>query len=443
VTGLTLGSLFDGMGGFPLAARRRGMTPLWASEIDGKAVSVTRRHFPEMAHVGDVTKLDGAKLPPADVVTFGSPCQDLSVAGRGEGLEGARSGLFFEAVRVMREMRDGTDGLFPRFAVWENVPGAFSSNGGEDFRQVLEALLGAAGAGVPVPRPPGGRWLPAGAVVGDGFSLAWRVMDARFWGVPQRRRRIFLVVDFGGEAAPEILFDRAGLPRDTVPRAEAGEEAAARPAEGAGQAGPLPPLGAFMPGQGSKAGGVAWSPDAAPTLKSVASGTNMAPAVVLPPAGDAASLNAAARDGGGDASLIFDARGNGDGRVAGALTGDHESRVTDYTSLVTRATAFNAAKHYLWEESAVAATMTSTQDHSPKTLAAAPEGRLSVRRLTPLECERLQGFPDGWTERGHDGEPVADTPRYRMIGNSVAVPCVEFVMRGVAEALRGKEGYTK
>lgn len=166
-----------------------------------------------MKHLGDITKIHNA--PFVDCITFGSPCQDLSIAGKRAGLAGERSGLFMEAVRIIKEMRDKSGGLYPTFAVWENVPGAFSSNGGEDFRAVLEELALTVEPEVSIPRPAKGKWAKAGFIAGNGWSLAWRTFDAQFWGVPQRRRRIALVVDFGGERAGEILFERTGVPGDS------------------------------------------------------------------------------------------------------------------------------------------------------------------------------------------------------------------------------------
>lgn len=216
---MTMGSLFDGIGGFPLAAVRNGVTPVWASEIEAFPIEVTKIRFPEMLHVGDITKLDGAKLPPVDVICGGSPCQDLSVAGQRRGLAGERSGLFMEQTRIAKEMRKADEQrnvpahlVRPRYLVWENVPGAFSSADGEDFRAVIEEIVRIKYSACDVPRPESGRWESAGAaLLGDEFSLAWRVMDAQFWGVAQRRRRIFLVADFGGTTAPEILFKQDGL----------------------------------------------------------------------------------------------------------------------------------------------------------------------------------------------------------------------------------------
>ena len=200
---MTLGSLFDGSGGFPMAGILNGIEPLWASEIEPFPIMVTRNRFPKMKHYGDVSKIKGDEIEPVDIITFGSPCQDLSQAGKQAGLiDGERSSLFFEAIRIIKEMREKYGK--PRYIVWENVPGAFSSNNGEDFREVLRAILGIS-TNADVPRPD--RWLHAGEIVGRTFSLAWRVLDAQFWGVPQRRKRIFLVADFDGRGAGEILFE--------------------------------------------------------------------------------------------------------------------------------------------------------------------------------------------------------------------------------------------
>lgn len=236
---MTMGSLFDGIGGFPLAAVRNGVTPVWASEIEAFPIEVTKIRFPEMLHVGDITKLDGAQLPPVDVICGGSPCQDLSVAGQRAGLAGARSGLFMEQTRITKEMRKADEQrnvpahlVRPRYLVWENVPGAFSSSEGEDFRAVIEEIVRIKYSACDVPRPESGRWESAGAVLlGDEFSLAWRVMDAQFWGVAQRRRRIFLVADFGGTTAPEILFKQDGLFGD-IAQSGGPRQGAAASAEG-------------------------------------------------------------------------------------------------------------------------------------------------------------------------------------------------------------------
>ena len=251
----TLGSLFDGIGGFPLAASRHGIKTIWASEIEPFPIKVTKIRLPDMQHLGDITKIDGAELGSVDIVTFGSPCTRLSVAGKHDGfdmlfrctangetephytdkiratdkyqyiyktvcpvcgkqlIETNESALFFHAIRIIREMRSKNETnaiIQPRFAVWENVPGAFSSNKGEDFRAVLEETARVADETVIIPEPPKGKWSTVGAIMGNGYSVAWRILDAQYWGVPQRRRRIFLVADFGGQSAPEILFKRQG-----------------------------------------------------------------------------------------------------------------------------------------------------------------------------------------------------------------------------------------
>lgn len=270
---LTLGSLFDGAGTFPFAAQQCGVKAVWASEIESFPIEVTKKRFPEMKHLGDITKVDGAEIEPVDIVTFGSPCQDLSVAGKRAGLDGERSGLFMEAVRIIKEMRCKTNGRYPSIAIWENVPGAFSSNKGEDFRTVLEELCKIKRSDTLIPKPPkrGGRnaWNDAGLIVGDGFSIAWRVLDAQFWGVPQRRRRIFLVADFRGQCAGEILFEREGLSRSFAESRKA------------------------------------WKG----ITHSLACGSD---------------------------AKVWDARGNGDGRTCPTITGDHNNRITDYTTLLVR-----------------------------------------------------------------------------------------------------------
>ena len=206
---LTLGSLFDGSGGFPLGGLISGITPLWASEVEPFPIRVTTKRLPQITHYGDVSKLNGAEVPPVDIITFGSPCQDMSVAGKRSGLDGERSGLFYQAVRIVKEMRCKTNGKYPRFVVWENVPGAFSSNKGEDFKAVLEEICKVKDDSISVPQS--GKWTNAGEIVGEQFSLAWRVFDAQYWGVPQRRKRIYLVADFAGQCAGKILFESEGV----------------------------------------------------------------------------------------------------------------------------------------------------------------------------------------------------------------------------------------
>ena len=227
LSGLTMGSLFDGIGGFPLAAARYGIQTIWASEIEPFPVEVTERRFPSMAHKGDITKLSGKLLFPVDIICGGSPCQDLSVAGARTGLAGARSGLFMEQIRIIKEMRTaererghtGAD-VRPRFMVWENVPGAFSSGSpkGEDFRILLEETLRIHYGGASIPSSFPYSWPNAGVIEPEStFSLAWRCLDAQYWGVAQRRKRIFLVADFAGNTAPKFLFDALEEPLPDEP----------------------------------------------------------------------------------------------------------------------------------------------------------------------------------------------------------------------------------
>lgn len=232
---LTLGSLFDGSGGFPLGGLLSGITPVWASEIEPFPIRVTTKRLPFMKHYGDVSKMDGADVEPVDIITFGSPCQDMSIAGRREGLDGSRSSLFYEAVRIVKEMRCATDGKYPRYIVWENVPGAFSSNKGADFQSVLEKICSVKGYEIHTPRPE--RWANAGEIVADDFSLAWRVFDAQYWGVPQRRKRIYLVADFAGGSAGKILFESEGVSGYTPQGFRSWQGTAGTFEEGAGASG--------------------------------------------------------------------------------------------------------------------------------------------------------------------------------------------------------------
>lgn len=209
MSNLTLGSLFDGSGGFPLGGIISGITPMWASEIEPFPIRVTTKRLPQVQHYGDVSLMDGGNIEPVDIITFGSPCQDMSIVGKREGLDGNRSGLFYQAVRIIKEMREKTNGKYPRYIVWENVPGAFSSNKGEDFRCVLESICHIADETVSVPSVK--KWQYAGCIMGDDYSAAWRMLDAQYWGAPQRRKRIYLVADFAGGSAGKILFESEGM----------------------------------------------------------------------------------------------------------------------------------------------------------------------------------------------------------------------------------------
>ena len=235
---LTLGSLFDGSGGFPLGGILAGIEPKWSSEIEPFPVLVTHKRLPQVKHYGDVSTLKGAELPPVDIITFGSPCQDLSIAGKRAGIhDGDRSNLFFQAIRIIKEMRDATNGQYPRYCVWENVPGAFSSNGGNDFKAVLEAVIGVKEKGIEVPAPENHRWPKSDIYLGDGWSVAYRVFDAQYWGVPQRRARIYLVADFAGGSAGEILFKSEGVSGYTPQGFRAWQGIAGGAAKSAGETG--------------------------------------------------------------------------------------------------------------------------------------------------------------------------------------------------------------
>ena len=224
---MKLGSLFDGSGGFPLAGALYGIEPVWASEIEPFCINVTSKRFPNMKHLGSVTDINGANIEPVDIITFGSPCQDLSIAGKQAGInDGERSNLFFQAIRIIKEMRNATSNEFPRYALWENVPGVFSSsNKGRDFHEVIKSFCSIVDDRIDVPGPADWSWKPAGCVLGDNFSIAWRVLNAQYFGVAQRRRRVFLIGDFAGGRAPQILFERKDMQWNPPTRGESWKSA--------------------------------------------------------------------------------------------------------------------------------------------------------------------------------------------------------------------------
>ena len=266
---MKMGSLFDGSGGFPLAGAMCGITPVWASEIEAYPIRVTSARFPGMKHLGDITKLVGREIEPVDVITFGSPCQDLSVAGKRAGIhEGARSSLFFHAIRIIREMREATNGVYPRIIVWENVHGAYSSNSGEDFRAVLQAICEIEDPDAHVPRPEKGKWRGAGCIVGNGYSVAWRTYDAQYWGVPQRRRRIYLVADFGSERAGEVFFEPESVRWDPAKGNQARETASVHADGGARGGADVNRAAGCADGLGERArGGMGYEEGLSPTLR--------------------------------------------------------------------------------------------------------------------------------------------------------------------------------
>lgn len=427
-----------------------------------------------MQHLGDITKINGSEVEPVNVIIGGSPCQDLSVAGKREGLKGKRSGLFMEQIRIIKEMRqedikrgNGTAFIRPRYMVWENVPGAFSSNKGQDFKAVLEETIGVVEKIKPdIPIPEGG-WHYSGAILGNGFSVAWRVLDAQFWGVPQRRRRIALVADFGGATAPEILFEREGMPGYCSPSETPWEVFAAAIAKRFGTADRA---------RGRNEDAVVCGLDCGDVSHTLISGiakqcgTTQDNNIICIQGNTIDFADTAECNGRGwredkcytlntvDRPAVYDARGNGDGQISPTITGDHENRVTDYTALCVRErcgcegggkgcliqneksgtlaanndqfvcaldrASFNQGVNAQYEpkisEDGINSTLTAK---GPSAVCGSV-----VRRLTPLECERLQGFPDGWTDIGNyidtkgKKRKTSDSARYMALGNSIALP---------------------
>lgn len=600
---LTLGSLFDGSGGFPLGGLLSGITPVWASEIEPFPIRVTTKRLPFMKHYGDVSRMDGRKIEPVDIITFGSPCQDMSIAGRREGLDGSRSSLFYEAVRIVKEMRCATDGRYPRYIVWENVPGAFSSDKGADFQSVLEEICSVKGYEIDPARPE--RWANAGEIVADDFSLAWRVFDAQYWGVPQRRKRIYLVADFAGGSAGKILFESEGVSGYTPQGFRPWQGVAGAFAEGAGASGCVclndqggsridvtedvaatlraenhghPPcvMGAagFCTEHSAQARGIGYGEETSPTLRA---GT--VPAAVyenhsqdtryIGPLETAPTVNATYGMGGNNQPFVVETpktlkiRSGCEGGGKGALIQDNKSATlgcnNDQTLFVPKVYGIcskdsNAMKSenpksgfYEAETSrcldanggnptcnqggmavvalqgsmigradkngpqgsgvnedvsftldvvdrhAVAYCMTTgtytqtLEEQSPTLMARdykdppvvnETEPEYIVRRLTPTECARLQGFPDWWcaglgTDEPTEDEiefwtevfeihrsvmgtsskpksrnqivkwlknPHSDSAEYKMWGNGVALPNVYFVLSGIVYYAQFSEG---
>jgi DNA (cytosine-5)-methyltransferase 1 len=399
---MTLGSLFDGIGGFPLAASRVGISPVWASEIVQDCISITKKHFPVMRHLGDITKINGGDIEPVDIISFGSPCQDLSISGLRAGLEGKQSGLFLQAVRVIKEMRRATNGKYPTAIIWENVPGAFSSHKGRDFLKVIQEIAGIAEAGISIPRPSDKTgWMAAGGIVGDCFSLAWRILDAQYFGVPQRRRRIFLVANFGNQRAGEILFKQESLSGNITEGENERKGIAGNVENGVRAAG--------FNGWRSVTGTLEYKEDRAPCINAV-----MPPDIVTQYTVDIGySTDRIIMNPQSSVTLRANAGG------CGANTGLYCLPVNQ-CDVPFICNGFGNYKH-----GNIGKTLMSRDDITTGDLIV--KG-YSVRKLTPVECERLQGFPDGWTKYGHDGKKISDNQRYKALGNSVAIPCVEFVL---------------
>jgi DNA (cytosine-5)-methyltransferase 1 len=611
---IKVGSLFDGIGGAPLSAVLSGAEPVWASEIEKIPISITKRHFPNMKHYGDITQINGAEIEPVDIIVGGSPCQDLSVAGKRAGLAGERSGLFMDQVRIVKEMRNatskqtgnGSDKLpRPRYMVWENVPGAFSSNKGEDFRAVLEETARVADPTISIPRSVNG-WANAGSILADRFSISWRTVDAQYWGVPQRRRRIYLVADFGGHTAPEICFESESLPGDIKEGGETGQRVATDAERGVGAAGelvlndqggsvmsvsygvtgtlraqehghqPIVCYG-FEPGIAKREGNPnRFSEDLCPTLRAKMGDNQAAVAYSLQgnmigradhngPQGSGVNedvsftLNTVDRHavcyglaskGNGEAFLMEEKHmslscgggqaGQGYPAILERRTDDavcyDGSSVTSPTNrqnpkpgdpchtlgtdsrnyvcygvdtynqgaLIETASTLRSASGgdskavvcygissyhsnsmkssnphsgvYVAETSrtldqnggnpacnqggimvceakkeptlnavcsSVGGFMQAEIERSPTLMArdykdphVVSQQNKHVRRLTPLECERLQGYPDGWTALDYEGKAVSDTQRYKALGNSFAVPNAFFVISRCVKQLQ-------
>lgn len=426
---MKLGSLFDGIGGWPWAAVKHGAEPVWSSEIEPFPIKVTKIRFPGMKHLGDIAKINGAEIEPVDIITSGSPCQDLSVAGKRAGLEGKRSGLFMEGCRIIKEMRDATNGTYPRYAVWENVPGAFSSANGEDFRAVLEEYCQIADPAVSLPRPPDNSWTMAGTIMGDGYSVAWRTLDAQYWGVAQRRKRIFLVADFGSRCAGEILFKPEGL-RGYFAEGEGEREGTAGNVKG----GAGKPSG-FSYKASAGAGTVGFAEDLGPSLLSARQDAAVVYSVQATGfEGDIARTLTARNDGshcadrGPNVVAIYDVThvdevirpvecgktNTLNGRMG---TGGNQVQVVMLPDVSAAVTA-------KWAKG----TGGPSGDECQNLVTAG----YKVRRLTPTECERLQGLPDGWT----DIPGATDTARYKALGSGMAQPCPDYVIERIMEAVK-------
>ena len=409
-----------------------------------------------MKHLGDITLINGSKIEPVDVITFGSPCQDLSIAGKRAGLVGQRSGLFMEAVRIIKQMQEATNGEYPKYAVWENVPGAFSSNKGKDFLAVLEELIRIKEPTISLPEPPNSKWSKAGGVSGNGWSLAWRTMDAQYWGVPQRRLRISLVLDLTGGRAGEILFEPESLRGHFAPGITPGQAAPRTAENGSDNADRAFTLKIRSGCEGGGKGALVQTEKSAilSTLQDQAvfciygnlidRETNQNGSGVKQDC--SFTLNTVDRHGVAYADScdnyinpvaepkIYDARGNGDGIISPTMTGDHNSRVTDYTAITLQG---NETTNTLMARDYKGVG----RDDSLGKIIAQKIIRWIVRRLTPTECERLQGYPDGWTDLGEwvdskgKAHKAADAPRYKALGNSIALPQWYYVLGGIADRL--------
>ena len=443
-----------------------------------------------MKHLGDITRINGAEIEPVDVITGGSPCQDLSVAGKRAGLAGARSGLFMEQVRIVKEMREHDrangrtgDMVRPRYMVWENVPGAFSSNKGQDFAAVLEEIIRIAEPEAPDIEVPDKGWNTWGGYhdcMGGRWSVAWRVHDAQHWGVPQRRRRISIVADFGGDTAGEISFERKSVSGHPAPRGAAGEEAAGDFGAGAdcagadlicmatqqggaeirtddraptltaaaGMSGNNQPVicAAFKAGQGAKANGIGYAEECAPTLGAVSSGMNQCPSVLIFDRAQITSPNNRSTVGPDKPcpalhtfdevpAVCYQMQGFGDYREGDVASSCKQRDYKDSTDLVVS----SVDCRNFTEGGEINGTLHAKESGGQSlNLQNTVRTGMIVRRLTPMECERLQGYPDGWTDIGEWRDSKgklrdsADSPRYKACGNSIALPFWDFLAKRIS-----------
>lgn len=454
---MKLGSLFDGSGTCPLAASAVGIIPAWASEIEPFPKAVTQSRFPKMVHLGDITKMNGAEIEPVDVITFGSPCQNLSIAGNGKGLAGQESSLFFEAIRVIQEMRCATNGRFPQIVIWENVYGAFSSTQGEDFRTVIETLWKICEGNDSVPRyaeDKQGRqkWPHTGFVLGDYSSIAWRGLDAQGWGVPQRRKRVFVVLDLGGQCAGRILFEREGLRRDFKKVRRTGQTV--RPTS---ETSPVEHYRVYAVENHAQDSRVSLRPDN--TVQTLAgrmgTGGGNVPLVLVPcfgqasydkyaPTEQAVTLKATGGNyGGGTETLVLEPIGadfynqaitGGVTMTLAAARPDHHHlpcALIPYT-LKIRSGCEGGGKGALIQEDK-SATLSCNNDQTLFVPTQTENGEVIylARKLTPTECASLQGFEKDWCAL----VPHKDSAEYKMWGNGMAFPCMLYIMEGVQEVL--------
>ena len=472
---MKLGSLFDGSGGFPLGGIIAGLTPAWSSEIEPFPIRVTEKRLPQMKHYGDVSKISGADLEPVDVITFGSPCQDMSIAGKRAGLDGARSGLFFQAVRIIKEMRARFQK--PRFIVWENVRGALSSSCGNDFRKVLEEICSVKKPDVSIPESE--KWNNSGLIVGDDFSVAWRVLDAQYWGVPQRRKRIYLVADLDRDSAGKILFESEGV-SGYFEKMQAARKDFARTAQNsAGETGWGKEV---LNDQGGSA--ISIENNLSPTLR--AETHQHLPIVYRADTARTLDINGGSPVCNQGGMLVLFDNHLQDSRYTGPCdasptitshlgTGGNNAPLVCVPTSADNLYCMNKSSRFTHAMPDQAGTLVATDYKCPPVVNA----DWRVRMITPLECARLQGFPDWWTDGLTDSEPSdaevrkwqrifdewcdingkkhkspaqvrkwlqtehPDSAKYKLWGNGVALPCVVFVLAGIAAIAQNEKNITK